>query len=81
MADDAGRDLAEAQRARSRALHIDWGRSAYEGYRDRTGGKTWDLRPMPLWDELPVGVQDAWCEAALAVVSRVARFLNNEVAG
>lgn len=36
------------------------GQTAYEGYRRSTGGRTFDGRPMPLWEELPLAIQRAW---------------------
>lgn len=80
MADDAGRDVVEAQQAYKRARTILAGRAAYNGYRTRTGG-TKAGRAMPLWDDLPLGEQDAWCASALAVVRWTSGHLSSEVAG
>lgn len=43
------------------------GQIAYAAYAESTGGKTYDGRPMPLWDELPQRIRDAWTAAAEAV--------------
>lgn len=32
----------------------------YEEYAVSTGGKTFDGRDMPKWDELPQRIKDAW---------------------
>ena len=34
-------------------------RRGYEGYAKSTGGKTFDGRDMPTWDELPARIQAA----------------------
>jgi len=44
------------------------GREGYEAYAKSTGGKTFDGRDMPLWSQLPQRIQDAWSEAARAIV-------------
>lgn len=36
------------------------GRIGYEAYAKSTGGKTWDDRTMPEWDELPERIKVAW---------------------
>lgn len=41
---------------------------AYDAYAAFTGGKTFDGRDMPKWDELPDRIKDAW-RAAIAAVS------------
>ncbi len=33
---------------------------AYRAYAEHTGGKTWDGRDMPTWEELPEKIQGAW---------------------
>lgn len=40
----------------------------YEGYAKSTGGKTFDGRDMPTWDELPERIKEAWREAIAAAV-------------
>jgi hypothetical protein len=47
------------------------GQVAYEAYAASTGGKTFDGREMPTWDELPVRIQVAWGAAAKAVAKQV----------
>lgn len=39
----------------------------YEAYARRTGGKTYDGRDMPAWNQLPIRIQDAWTDAAEAI--------------
>lgn len=41
-------------------------KSAYEAYARSTGGKTFDGRPMPTWNELPQRIRDAWAAGAEA---------------
>lgn len=41
----------------------------YEGYAASTGGKTFDGRDMPKWDELPARIKDAWLAATDAVLN------------
>jgi len=41
---------------------------AYEAYAKSPGGKTFDFRDMPKWNQLPQHVRDAWDAAALAVI-------------
>lgn len=45
-------------------------RAGYVAYREQTGGLTFDGRPMPQWEELPVRITLAWAAAALAIVSQ-----------
>jgi len=40
----------------------------YEGYAASTGGKTFDGRDMPLWDDLPARIQEAWRAAIAAAI-------------
>ena len=47
----------------------DLGRAGYEAYTKSTGGKTFDGRTMPTWDELPAHISAAWAAAAEAVVA------------
>lgn len=44
-------------------------RAAYEMYAEVTGGKTFDGRDMPAWDDLGERIQGAWRAAADKVVS------------
>lgn len=37
-----------------------YARMGYEGYAASTGGKTFDGRDMPKWDDLPERIRDAW---------------------
>jgi len=43
------------------------GQVGYEAYSIHTGGKTFDGRDMPLWDELPDDTKLAWGAAATAI--------------
>jgi hypothetical protein len=45
-------------------------RRGYEGYAKSTGGKTFDGRQMPTWDELPNRIKEAWREAVAAAVDK-----------
>lgn len=49
----------------------DLGEKAYRAYGESTGGKTFDGRDMPSWDDLGERIQAAWCAAAQAVVDDV----------
>jgi hypothetical protein len=40
----------------------------YEGYAASTGGKTFDGRDMPQWNELPDRIKEAWRAAIVAAV-------------
>lgn len=46
------------------------GRIGYEAYAASTGGKTFDGRDMPTWDQLPERIRNAWEAAASAVLVR-----------
>jgi hypothetical protein len=48
-------------------------RRGYEGYAASTGGKTFDGRDMPRWDELPPRIQEAWRAAIVAAVDEPAK--------
>lgn len=41
---------------------------AYKAYARSTGGKTFDGRDMPTWEDLPKNIQQAWRAAAEAVL-------------
>lgn len=60
------------------------GELAYNGYRDHTGGKTWNGYDMPHWADLPPHVQAAWNTATSAVrrdtLAEVITMLQAEVA-
>lgn len=50
-----------------------FGQIGYEAYAKFTGGKTFDGRDMPLWKDITPKIQDAWCEASVAIL-----MANNE---
>lgn len=52
------------------------GQAGYEAYAAKTGGKTFDGRDMPKWDELPDRIKDAWSAAAhgIVVAHRLAHY-------
>ena len=51
------------------------GRTAYEAYRNHTGGKSLATGdPIPQWDQLPITIQEAWEAAAAAFASVGARI-------
>jgi hypothetical protein len=41
---------------------------AYEAYGEHTDGKNYQGLPMPVWRDLPQGIQAAWTAAVDAVV-------------
>jgi hypothetical protein len=45
-----------------------YGKIGYEAYAVETGGKTYDGRNMPKWDELPDKIKIAWQMAADRIV-------------
>lgn len=52
------------------ALGYTYGESAYDGYREATGGKTYDGRNMPAWADLGERIQGAWEMSAWAVIRK-----------
>lgn len=44
------------------------GKAGYEAYAKSTGGKTFDGREMPKWEDLPQRIRDAWTQAANAIL-------------
>jgi hypothetical protein len=45
------------------------GKTAYEAYRNHTGGKSLATgQEIPVWEDLPPAIRDAWAAAAAAVV-------------
>ncbi len=42
-------------------------KAGYEAYAKSTGGKTYDGKDMPKWDEVPQKIKDAWNAAATAI--------------
>lgn len=47
------------------------GKIGYEAYAKFTGGKTFDGRDMPAWDDLGEKIQGAWTIAADAIWAAV----------
>lgn len=47
------------------------GEIAYDGYRDHTGGKTWNGYDMPHWADLGEHVRSAWEAGAKAAQRQV----------
>lgn len=45
-------------------------RLGYEAYAAFTGGKTFDGRDMPKWDDLPDRIKGAWYAAWRAIVDK-----------
>lgn len=45
----------------------DAGKLAFEAYGKATGGKTYDGRDIPKYEELPEGIRKAWERAGAAV--------------
>jgi hypothetical protein len=43
------------------------GKIGYEAYAQHTGGKTFDGRDMPRWEDLPERIRSAWRAAADAI--------------
>lgn len=41
--------------------------AGYKGYAERTGGKTFDGRDMPEWNDLPDHTVQAWVAAVVAI--------------
>ncbi len=59
------------------------GQVGYEAYMASTGGKTWDGKPMPTWDEIKARtphVAMAW-EAAAQAIGRFHSGLDPELEG
>ncbi len=73
LAEQSARNLAAEAAAVDAATADAW--EAYAAYAEATGGKTWDGRDMPTWDQLGERIQGAWRAAATAVAAR------HEVAG
>lgn len=49
----------------------DWtkiAKAGYDAYAIATGGRTYDGKQMPLWEELPERIRDAWRAATRAAV-------------
>lgn len=54
--------------ARELAIPTARGEVGYKAYALSTGGKTFDGRDMPAWEELPERIRGAWEAAASAIV-------------
>lgn len=48
-------------------MSIDLGQIAFEAYGKATGGKTYDGKPIPHWNDISAPVRNAWEAAAKAV--------------
>jgi hypothetical protein len=51
------------------------GKIAFDAYAEAVGGKTYDGKPIPKWDDLSINIQQAWNKAAWAVMDEVNRRL------
>lgn len=49
----------------------DAARAGYEGYAAFTGGKTFDGRDMPTWDQLPDRIRQAWAAGVEAGAKKI----------
>jgi len=52
-------------------MGISLGQIAFEAYSKAVGGKTWDGKPIPHWNDVSASVRNAWDVAARAVESEV----------
>jgi len=52
-------------------MAIDIGRIAFEAYGVSVGGKTYNGKDIPKWEDVGKKVQDAWRAAAVAVLQYV----------
>lgn len=48
-----------------------YGQIGYEAYARSTGGKTFDGRDMPTFEQLPDRIKKAWEDATMAVIVAV----------
>lgn len=55
-------------------MAIDIGRIAFQAYSDEMGGKTYDGKDIPKWENVGQKVQDAWRAAGVAVL----RYIDDE---
>lgn len=46
------------------------GRAAYEAYCEERGWKAFDGKPLPQWDDVALGIKQAWITAAKAAVQK-----------
>ncbi len=49
------------------------GAIGYDAYAKFTGGKTFDGRDMPKWEDLPPRIKQAWAAAAQSITDAVDR--------
>lgn len=50
------------------------GRIAFEAYSKSVGGKTYDNKPIPAWDDLTDQVRAGWTTAAAEVAERLSQI-------
>lgn len=48
-----------------------FGRASFEAYNVARGGRTYDDKPIPGWDEIPQGIRDGWAAAVEAAHAEV----------
>ena len=53
--------------------HEVFGKINYAGYVKEVGGKTWDGRPCPTWEELTDVIRAGWCAGAEDVLDALTR--------
>ena len=49
------------------------GKIAFDAYVKAVGGKTYDGKPIPKWEDLSIPIRQAWSKAARAVLDEVNR--------
>lgn len=54
-------------------------RIAFEAYAKQVGGKTYDGKPIPGWNELGDNVRAGWRAAIEAIVKHVAKLVSNKM--
>lgn len=50
-----------------------YGKVGYDAYAKSTGGKTFDGRDMPKWEDLPEPIRKAWWHAAMSILEECER--------
>ena len=64
--------------ANDKVLYAPAARLAWDAYAEASGGKTYDGKPLPTWQELGYKKQAAWMAAARAAMDYAANNNSND---
>lgn len=59
--------------------NLEYGKIAFEAYKQSKQGTTYDAKPIPNWEDLGEAVQAAWIAGAVAVLKAFSSEMTSKV--